>query len=73
MRLRTADKMGVTGSTDCKNSLTGVMSALEHLLERGWRPTRTIVLAFGFDEEIGGPQGAATIFPFLLERYGKVG
>lgn len=31
------------------------------------------VFAFGFDEEIGGPQGAASIAPLLVERYGKHG
>jgi Gly-Xaa carboxypeptidase len=31
------------------------------------------VFAFGFDEEIGGPQGAATIGPYLLDKYGKDG
>jgi len=60
------------GASDCKNSLTGVLAALEHLLEGGWQPTRTVVLAFGHDEEIGGPQGAASVASFLLETYGKV-
>lgn len=31
------------------------------------------VLAFGFDEEIGGPQGAFTIGQHLLEQYGENG
>ena len=29
-------------------------SSVETLLERGFQPTRTFVLAFGFDEEISG-------------------
>jgi len=31
------------------------------------------VLAFGFDEEIGGPQGAFSIGPKLLKTFGKDG
>lgn len=31
------------------------------------------VLAFGMDEEIGGPQGASSIGPYLLETYGENG
>jgi acetylornithine deacetylase/succinyl-diaminopimelate desuccinylase-like protein len=31
------------------------------------------VLAFGFDEEIGGPQGASAIGEHLLDTYGKNG
>jgi Gly-Xaa carboxypeptidase len=34
------------------------------LLEKDFEPTRTIVLAFGFDEEVGGLQVSDTI---LLE------
>ena len=32
-----------------------------------------LVFAFGFDEEIGGPQGASSIATLLLDRYGKHG
>ena len=28
--------------------------AIETMLENGYKPTRTVVLAFGFDEESGG-------------------
>ena len=31
-------------------------SSIELLIERRFVPTRTVVLAFGFDEEIGGSQ-----------------
>lgn len=49
------------GSSDCKNNLIGVLSALESLLEQGWKPSRTVIAAFGFDEEIGGHRGATAI------------
>lgn len=38
-----------------------MLSAVEALLEQAWRPQRTLVLAFGFDEETGGVRGAAEI------------
>ena len=53
------------GSSDCKNNLIGIMSVVEKLLEQDWRPRRTIVLAFGFDEETGGIRGAAHIAKHL--------
>ncbi|KAI1820044.1 peptidase family M20/M25/M40 [Xylaria intraflava] len=60
------------GASDDKNSLTGLMSALEELLSHeSWIPKRTIVLAFGFDEECTGRRGATTIGPYLENLYGK--
>ncbi|KAI0533926.1 peptidase family M20/M25/M40 [Xylaria digitata] len=59
------------GSSDNKNSLTALMSALETLLSNpGWIPTRTIILALGFDEECSGRRGAGTIGPYLENLYG---
>ncbi|KAL6912880.1 hypothetical protein ACHAPO_007615 [Fusarium lateritium] len=62
------------GSSDDKNSLTALMSAIETLLTKTeWSPKRTLILAFGFDEECSGPRGAAKIGEFLTERYGDNG
>ncbi|KAH7483881.1 hypothetical protein FOMA001_g6075 [Fusarium oxysporum f. sp. matthiolae] len=62
------------GASDDKNSLTALMSAIETLLtETKWQPKRTVILAFGFDEECSGPRGAAKIGEFLTERYGDNG
>lgn len=36
-------------------------SAVELLIESGFKPTRTVVLAYGFDEECGGK--VVNIFP----------
>ncbi len=44
--------------------------AIEMLIGRRFSPTRTVILAFGFDEEIGGVQGAGHISPVLQQRYG---
>lgn len=61
------------GSSDDKNSLTALLSATETLLAQGWVPERTLVLAFGFDEECSGHRGAATIADYLLDEYGPDG
>lgn len=61
------------GASDCKNNLIGVMSAVEALLEQDWKPRRTVVLAFGFDEETGGVRGAAKIAEELETMWGKDG
>ncbi|KAJ4269929.1 hypothetical protein NW762_001600 [Fusarium torreyae] len=62
------------GSSDDKNSLTALLSAIETLLtETEWSPKRTLILAFGFDEECSGHRGAAKIGEFLTQRYGDNG
>jgi Gly-Xaa carboxypeptidase len=61
------------GAFDCKTTLIGSMSAVESLLMFGWTPQRTLILAFGFDEEISGFQGAKRISEHLEMRYGKDG
>ncbi|KAJ0424034.1 hypothetical protein BJY00DRAFT_299256 [Aspergillus carlsbadensis] len=61
------------GSSDCKNGLIGLLSAIEDLLEQNWTPSRSVVLAFGFDEEARGFLGARRFVPILEERYGKDG
>lgn len=58
------------GASDCKNVLIGLLSAVEDLLQQGWEPTRTVVLAFGFDEESHGWNGAGEIAKVLEQRYG---
>lgn len=61
------------GSSDCKNQLIAVMETIELLLSAGFEPKRTIILSFGFDEEISGRQGAGHLAKVLDERYGKDG
>lgn len=50
---------------DDKGSLIALMESVEMLLEEGFRPSRTIYLAFGHDEEVGGSNGAAKIAEHL--------
>ncbi|CAM1511815.1 Fc.00g093280.m01.CDS01 [Cosmosporella sp. VM-42] len=62
------------GASDDKNSLTALMSAVEALIsDPDWAPKRTLILAFGFDEECSGYRGAASISKHLEERYGEHG
>ncbi|KAI2624216.1 carboxypeptidase S [Hypoxylon sp. NC1633] len=58
------------GSADCKNVLIGILSAVEDLLSQSFVPRRTIVLAFGFDEETSGHRGAAFLNQTLIEEWG---
>ncbi|KAG6809472.1 hypothetical protein H0H92_016114 [Tricholoma furcatifolium] len=61
------------GSSDDKGGLISALSSVETLIESGFRPRRTLVLSFGFDEEISGLQGAANLATTLLDMYGKDG
>ena len=56
------------GSMDDKGMLVGSLEAVEMLLEQGVRPRRTVYLAFGHDEEVGGPNGAVAIAALLRSR-----
>lgn len=56
------------GALDFKDALMGILEAVELLLKDGFQPQRTIFLAFGHDEEIGGQKGAAQIAALLDSR-----
>lgn len=58
------------GAWDDKSTLMASLEALELLLAAGEKPKRTLVLAFGHDEEVGGEEGAAAIAQYL-EQQGK--
>jgi len=49
------------GALDTKSSIMGALEAVEALLEEGFFPRRTVYIASGFDEEIGGEEGAKKI------------
>jgi carboxypeptidase PM20D1 len=49
------------GTLDDKQSLLGILEAVEGLLREGFVPDRGVDLAFGCDEEVGGAEGAARI------------
>jgi carboxypeptidase PM20D1 len=56
------------GSIDDKGSLVAILEAAEFLAAQGRQPARTILFAFGHDEEIGGDNGAVRIAAALAER-----
>ncbi|MGI9134444.1 MAG: M20/M25/M40 family metallo-hydrolase, partial [Rhodoferax sp.] len=56
------------GSWDDKGNLMSELEAVEQLLASGYQPERTVYLAFGADEEVGGLRGAAKIAALLKER-----
>lgn len=49
------------GTLDVKSQMVAVMEAVEGLLAAGYQPERSVFLAFGQDEEIGGTQGQKLI------------
>lgn len=57
------------GSVDDKLTVIALLEAMEQLLAEGARPRRSIFLAFGHDEEVGGQDGAARV----AEHFGQQG
>jgi carboxypeptidase PM20D1 len=56
------------GALDDKGAVIAILDAVEQLLQQGFSPSRTIYLAFGADEEVGGEHGARAIVRVLQER-----
>jgi carboxypeptidase PM20D1 len=57
------------GSIDDKGCLIAIMEAAERLAHSGFTPERTIMFAFGQDEEVGGAQGNGAIAKILAARH----
>ncbi len=55
------------GTTDDKINLVSIVESVEKLLKEGFKPERTIYLAFGHDEEMGG-SGAKAIAKYLKKQ-----
>ncbi|MBD0776292.1 M20/M25/M40 family metallo-hydrolase [Maribacter sp. ANRC-HE7] len=56
------------GTMDDKGTLIALLEAAEGLLGESFQPERTIYFAFGHDEEVGGPNGAAKIAEYLKAK-----
>nr|XP_055044045.1 N-fatty-acyl-amino acid synthase/hydrolase PM20D1.1 [Misgurnus anguillicaudatus] len=56
------------GTIDNKQSVMGILEALEHLLERGYTPRRSFYIGLGHDEEVHGLHGAVNIVKLLKSR-----
>lgn len=59
------------GASDCKDLMTAQYEAISLLLQSGFQPRRTIILAHGNDEETTGRNGARKLAPYLESLYGK--
>lgn len=53
---------------DNKHNVISQLAAMELLIQQKVTPPRTVYLALGHDEEIGGNQGAAYIAKYLTEQ-----
>jgi carboxypeptidase PM20D1 len=56
------------GAVDDKVSVITIMEAVERLIVDGFEPERTVYLAFGHDEEVGGDEGALAMAKLLQSR-----
>jgi carboxypeptidase PM20D1 len=56
------------GAWDDKGSMLAILEGVEALLAEGFQPSRTVLLAFGHDEEVGGTHGAMQMAALLAER-----
>ena len=56
------------GSMDDKSSACGILEAIEMLLKVDYIPQRTVYVAFGHDEEVGGEQGAKQIAAWFKQK-----
>lgn len=56
------------GSWDNKGNLMAQMESVEALIAQGFKPQRTVYLAYGADEEVSGARGAAQIAATLKAR-----
>ncbi|KAI0343219.1 carboxypeptidase S [Trametopsis cervina] len=59
------------GSCDDKPDIISQLTTVDSLIRHGFKPTRTVVFAFGIDEESSGKEGAGKIARFLEAKYGK--
>jgi carboxypeptidase PM20D1 len=53
------------GAIDDKGSLMSILEMAEYLVKDGFKPSRTVYIALGFDEEVGGQLGAAKIAEYF--------
>jgi carboxypeptidase PM20D1 len=56
------------GTLDDKVGVLGLLEAAEVLVAKGHKPKRTIVFAFGCDEEVGGRVGAQKMAKLFADR-----
>lgn len=64
-----AGKIWGRGARDNKSQVMAILEAVEYMLDHGVTPRRTIILAFGHDEEVLGTNGAQQIAKLLKSRH----
>lgn len=57
------------GSVDDKNSLVAILEAVELLLVADFKPERSVILSFGFDQELGGFKGGKELARTISDQY----
>lgn len=57
------------GALDDKLNVIGQLEAVEYLLRAGHQPKRTVLLAFGHDEETQGTRGAQALAQLIGRQY----
>jgi carboxypeptidase PM20D1 len=60
------------GAMDIKGAAVALLEAATALLKDGFQPRRTLLIALGHDEEVGGRKGAAEIAALLAGRGTKL-
>ena len=60
------------GTLDDKLNVLGQLEAVEYLLARGYQPRRTVLLAFGHDEETLGLRGATALAALLRRQHPRL-
>jgi len=56
------------GAIDVKCDVMALLESVNYLLKENYQPTRTLLFAFGHDEEVGGRKGAKKVAELLKER-----
>jgi carboxypeptidase PM20D1 len=56
------------GAIDDKHSAFGILEALNYMAAKEEQPERTLYVALGHDEEVGGDEGAGHLAKVLEEQ-----
>lgn len=56
------------GTLDDKSMLLAQLEAVDYLIKQGFQPEQDIWFAYGFDEEIGGNEGAVKIAEYFRQQ-----
>lgn len=60
------------GTLDCKHGVMAILEAINRLAADGFKPERTIYVALGHDEELGGQDGNAKMAQWLRSHRRKL-